>query len=259
MSKKPLYLVFYGRWIRPLLPARGRRLMRALRLWWEYRGLMLIAGLSLAEKLRLVARFCRIDLDVPLAHRPSEIVDICTVLFRRAARPGEVVVEAGCWEGGSSAKLSIACKILGHELYIYDSFQGVEPTAQDGYDFTGEYAAEQAVVRRNLERYGESAVCRLFPGWFADTLAMQAVPAPVRAVYIDCDLAKGTYEVLQGVLPSLSDDAVVFSQDYHIEPVRQLLHDPETWHRLGHPQPRIEPLHHHLAGLHFNPPDHQSS
>lgn len=47
------------------------------------------------------------------------------------------------------------------------------------------------------------------------------LPPEVNVVYIDCDLAKGTQEVLDSVLPRLR--GVVFSQDYGIGPVRELL------------------------------------
>ena len=74
-------------------------------------------------------------------------------------------------------------------------------------------------------------------GWFSDTLARKPLIGPVRVVYIDCDVAKGTSEVLTGVVAQLVPDARVFSQDFRIEPVRALLQDPRTWERFGwHPR-----------------------
>ena len=66
-------------------------------------------------------------------------------------------------------------------------------------------------------------------------------------VFIDCDSAKGTLEVLRGVVPSLARDGVVFSQDFHIAPVRELLLDRRTWERYGCGDPSIERLCGHLA------------
>jgi hypothetical protein len=60
-----------------------------------------------------------------------------------------------------------------------------------------------------------------------------AAPRPIRVVYIDCDLAKGTREVLNGVAPYLTEDALIFSQDYHIAAVRKLFADRSTWRSLG--------------------------
>jgi len=88
---------------------------------------------------------------------------------------------------------------------------------------------------KNLSRYGEAAVCTAHGGWFSDTLARGPVPYAVRVAFIDCDLAKGTYEVLLGVVPSLVEDGWIFSQDFHIPRVRQCcvpLLPGKSWERL---------------------------
>ncbi len=111
------------------------------------------------------------------------------------------------FNGGSSAKLSIICSMLGHKLFVYDSFEGLEemsPEEKKGsYDFSGDYAASEDVVRDNITRYGEIRVCSLHKGWFADTLAHTLAPCAVRVAYIDCDVAKGTREARQGIVPAL--------------------------------------------------------
>jgi hypothetical protein len=120
-----------------------------------------------------------------------------------------------------------------------------------GYDFSGEYAAPETVLLKNLSRYGEAAVCTVHRGWFNDTLARGAVPFAVRVAFIDCDLARGTYEVLLGVVPSLVEDAWIFSQDFHIPGVQALLCAHSTWERLGKPQPELTRLGACLASLKF--------
>jgi hypothetical protein len=77
---------------------------------------------------------------------------------------------------------------------------------------------------------------------------------PVRVVYIDCDVAKGTFEVLTDVVAQLVTDARVFSQDSHIGAVRDLLLDERSWQHLGVAPPRIEALCGHLAEIRFNVP-----
>ena len=156
-------------------------------------------------------------------------------LRARRAQSLEVMVETGCWQGGSTAKWSVACRLLGYRLHVYDSFQGVEPrtTVEGRYDFTGQYAASLDVVRAHVARYGDLTVCTFHPGWFNDTMHPDTMPRPVRLVYIDCDLVKGTKEVLRAVVPVLSSDGVVASQDGQIPVVAELLAAPETWHDLG--------------------------
>ena len=51
------------------------------------------------------------------------------------------------------------------------------------------------------------------------------MPDRVRVVLVDCDLGKGTQEVLEAVRPRLSPDARVFTQDFHIPEVRSVIAD----------------------------------
>ena len=45
-----------------------------------------------------------------------------------------VVVECGCYLGGSTANLSLVCEIVGRELMVYDSFEGLpDPDPRDKY------------------------------------------------------------------------------------------------------------------------------
>jgi O-methyltransferase len=168
----------------------------------------------------MFAKFLRIDWRVLHAHRPGEIAHVVRALSRYR---GGAMVEAGCWNGGSTAKFSLACARYGHALHVYDSFQGVEAVDEGGYDFAGEYAAALPDVQKTVERYGEASACSFHPGWFAETMP-ELVPERVNVVFIDCDRAKGTREVLDAVLPRL--DGLAFSQDYAIRSVRNLLDDP---------------------------------
>jgi O-methyltransferase len=253
----------YVRWVRPRIQSPiARQRLKLLWFVWGY-GPLLRLRLPLARRLELLRRFLRVDWNVPHAHRPSEIARVCEALASRPARPGETMVEAGCWRGGSTAKFSLLCQMLGYRLEVFDSFEGVEPlTAEEkskGYDFSGEYAATKALVMDNVARYGAAGSCSFNRGWFAETLARRPLSVPVRVVYIDCDVAKGTFEVLTGVVAQLVSDAHVFSQDFHIAPVRDLLLDEGTWQRLGVDPPTIEPLCGHLAEIRFNAPRTRST
>ena len=247
----------YVRFIRPFIGGYlGRQRLKLIWFGWGYLPLLALRRLPLRDRIILLGRFLRVDWNVPHAHLPSEIVEVCRVLAERPAKPDEVFVEAGCFQGGSACKFSLACRRVGLRMLIYDSFQGVEEMldeAKDGaYDFSGEYAAPQQLVLDNLRRFGAADVCNLVPGWFCDTLAANPISAPVRAAYIDCDTAKGTQEVLQGVARSLSPDSRVFSQDFHIAPVIQYLEAVETWKELGLPRPRIDRHGYMLCSIRFD-------
>lgn len=253
----------FGRWFHRRY-LRGRVLSdplhilrcRLIFLVWGYWPLLFLRNTSLRGRLELLIEFLKIDWHVVHAHRPAEMSTICREVFAQGpAGQGEVFVEAGCWQGGSSAKFSILCERLGYQLHIYDSFEGVERMRAEDLvetvDYSGLFSAPENLVVRNLENYGKAKVCHLHRGWFADTLAVGPVPWPVRFAYLDCDLAKGTEEALKGIVPSLATQGIIFSQDYHIKPVRVLLHDPQTWKRLGSSIPRIAFETDHLASITF--------
>ena len=52
-------------------------------------------------------------------------------LFEMPPTLNGVVVECGCFRGGTTANLSLACQVVGRELYVYDSFEGL-PAAVEG-------------------------------------------------------------------------------------------------------------------------------
>lgn len=118
---------FYIAWIRPRIKNQLNR-QRFKMLWFSYGyyPIFLLKTLTLERRIELIARFLKVDWNIIHAHRPCEIACICNALAERQAKQGEVMVEAGCWQGGSSSKFSIICSMLGYKLYIYDSFSGVE-------------------------------------------------------------------------------------------------------------------------------------
>lgn len=246
----------YARFVRPhVRELINRQRLKLLVFGWGYWPVLFISALPLLDRLRMIVMFFRVDWNVLHGHRPCEIARIVVALAGRPVRAGEIMVEAGCWQGGSSTKFSIACKTFGYGLRIYDSFEGVmqltpEEKAQ-GYDYSGEYSASESLVREHLQKYGAPEVCSLHKGWFSETLAASPVAEPIRLVYIDCDVARGTRDVLAGTLPGLVSDGLVFSQDYHIKPVRALLHDPATWRPLGRGTPEFEPMCGNLVLLRF--------
>ena len=62
------------------------------------------------------------------------------------------VVECGCWKGGTTTNLSIICNIVGRDLIVYDSFEGLpKPEENDnmkaevaGY-FRGDFHIQQGL------------------------------------------------------------------------------------------------------------------
>ena len=247
---------WYSLWIRPHI-TKDINQQRIKLLWfiWGYWPILFDKSLAFSSRIGLVAKFLRVDWNVPHGHHPCEIANICLALTERPANTGEIMVEAGCWQGGSSAKFSIICKMMDYKLYIYDSFEGVEELSaeakQKSFDYSGKYKATELILRENLKKYGELEICSIHKGWFAETLALNPLHEPIRGAYIDCDIAKGTLEVLQGTIPGLVGDGWIFSQDFQIKPVQDLVYDPGTWKKLGKDAPKVTRLCGNLAILKF--------
>jgi len=223
-------------------------------LWtiWGYWPILFIKTIGVKDRIRLILRSIVVDWYVQHAHWPGEIARVVAAIGERKARPGEVVVEAGCWQGGSTIKFSIICDMLGYKLFVFDSFQGVEP--MPGNWFSGRYAAPLDLVKENVSLYGQIDICEFVPGWFTETLAGNTFQHPVWVLYLDCDLAKGTQEVLQGVLPYFVDYGAICSQDYPIKSVQALLDNKDTWESLGVPTPVITDRFRMLAIFRFRKP-----
>jgi hypothetical protein len=237
----------YVRWIRPRVDhAIVRQRIKLLYFGWSYVPILFMTFIP--RRLALVAAFLATDWTVPAAHRPSEIAAICHA-FRHVAA-NTAMVEAGCWQGASSVKFSHLCARFGLRLHIYDSFEGVETVREGGYNFSGEYASPESVLREHLRRRGVSDVCEVHPGWFSETLAKQP-PSPVSIAYVDCDIAKGTQDALSGIVQALAPHGIVYTQDFHVASVRRLLADPSTWRNLGCAPPIVRRLAGNLAMLTF--------
>jgi O-methyltransferase len=241
----------YHAFVEPLVrdPLRRQRIKLAWYVWGYWHLFKSAGSVSLAERLGLLWRFLRVDWHVLHGHSPSEVAQIAVAAFRNGHGESGTFVEAGCWNGGSSSKFSHICAMLGYQLHIYDSFQGVEDVSSvpGEWDYSGQYSAAEGTVRKNIQLFGRPEVCTFHPGWFSDTLARDGAVGPVKVAYIDCDIAKGTKEALQGIMPNLSDGGLLYSQDYHISPVRNLLNNPDTWDRFSVPVPQVRQLARRLA------------
>jgi O-methyltransferase len=232
-------------------PLSRQRIKLVWFVWGYWPLLFCPCQLSIVQRFGLLMKFMRVDWHILHGHTPNEMARIVIESVRLEVGPGAAMVEAGCWNGGSTAKFSALCECLGWELHVYDSFQGVEDVSRVAgeWDYSGQYSAAENTVRDNLKKYGADIEIRICPGWFADTLSRTPVPAEIAVAYIDCDIAKGTAEALSGILPSLMDKGVIFSQDYHITPVKLLLSSAETWVRLKHGRPEITQMSRRLSKL----------
>ena len=204
------------------------------------------------DKLLLVDRIYRISDSIECPHTQAEILQfIDSILSLKTEQPG-VIVEAGCYKGGSTAKFSLATAHVGRTLLVFDSFEGI-PAHNEEHDRNifgesvgfpqGSYCGDLHEVRENVQHYGNVHACKFYKGWFAETLP--TLDVPVAAAYLDVDLASSTYTCLKHIYPLLIPRGEIFSQDGHLPLVIDVFRNQEFWYEeLGCPPPDVEGLGH---------------
>lgn len=142
------------------------------------------------------------------------------------------VVECGTWKGGSAANMSLACKIAGRKLIIYDSFEGLPPSEdgdREGFYATGDFCGPLEEVKQNIERYGCIDVCEFRKGWFNETLP--SLNEPVLLAFLDVDLEFSLETCVRHIWPNLTDQGYIFIDEYVGLDYCSLFWSEEYWRR----------------------------
>ncbi len=192
-------------------------------------------------RLGFVRNIYRISRFVDCPHTQAEILSIVTALLSLPPRSRGFVVEAGCFKGGSTAKLSLAAKLANRHLVAFDSFEGL-PGNDENHgtsilgeipDFSkGRYLGTLDEVRSSVASYGDISRCRFIKGWFDDTMPL--FKEPVAVAFLDVDLAASTRTALANLYPLVEPGGSIFSQDGHLPLVIDVLRDEQFWEREVH-------------------------
>jgi O-methyltransferase len=238
---------------KPVIEARRAviRSVRRVKAEWPLVVLQLgrLGTLDYGRRGALVGRLLDVHANIPCAHTHEEMGRIVREVFAIPDdRPG-CIVEAGCFKGGSTAKLSIAAAEVGRRLVVFDSFEGI-PENDEPHDTTifgdearfaaGAYAGRLSEVMDNVSRWGELDVCEMKAGWFEDT--MPSFTDPVAVGFMDVDLASSTRTCLRHLYPRLVPGGVLFSHDGHLPLCIEVFRDEHLWKQIGGPPPVITGL-----------------
>lgn len=215
------------------------RFLRTRRYWGDCLRFLSDASLQIPfwQRYSIIRRLYGITFSTEnIPHSQKQILVFVRAILRASRDNAGVVVEAGCFQGISSAKFSIAAKYAGKAFYVCDSFQGLpandEPHDKGVYGRPiqfdeGDYAASLEEVKANIDRFGELDVCHFVQGWFSETLSH--FDKPISAVYLDVDLVSSTRDCLKYFWPLMLPGAKVYSQDGHIPLVIELFEDESFW------------------------------
>jgi O-methyltransferase len=202
-----------------------------------------------ALRTRLVESFERIDRGIRTLTSPTDGLFLGEAVL---SLDGEGdLVECGCFQGGSTAKLSLLAEVVGRRLLVFDSFAGLPRASADestDYDLrqaqaprweSRGYAGGLDVVKANVECFGALSVCRFHAGWFADTLTGANLPRPVVLAFTDVDIVASVRDCLTALWPRLSEGGVFFSHDVSFLKVLRLFSDPVFWREVLGTSPPI--------------------
>src|SRR5262245_27868567 len=81
--------------------------------------------LGLWRKYRLGLRMFMNKLRIPTGTSYKSHLAMALKIFETPPDVEGDVIECGTWMGGSAVNLSLACKLAGRKLRIFDSFQGL--------------------------------------------------------------------------------------------------------------------------------------
>jgi len=194
-------------------------------------------GLNQKAKAELVRRFQTATQRVTSTSWLYHVVLATEILSLPPSLPG-VVIECGCYKGGSTASLSLVCRKAGRRLIVCDSFQGLpedEPDAVHqyphvrafGYYKSGMYACRLEEVKENIRKYGDLSVCEFVPGFFAESL--KGLSDPVAFAFLDVDLAGSMRDCIRSIWPLLSDGGLVYTDDSCDMEVVRIWFDDQWW------------------------------
>jgi len=150
------------------------------------------------------------------------------------------IIECGCWKGGSTANLSLVCKLVGRRLIVCDSFEGLPEEEERlmhhyphlkvyGYYERGMYTAQLDEVKENITRYGDISVCKFVPGFFSETLKI--LNSQIVFAFIDVDLGSSMKDCIKYIWPLLGNGSKVYTDDSCDMEVVKVWFDDVWWNK----------------------------
>ncbi len=198
-------------------------------------------GVSRFQKLRMAFRVMRNNWKLmPLSTTRQHLIMMEQILKLPKSAPGDVV-ECGCYNGASTANLSMACSATKRRLFVCDSFEGL-PAPRDEEQIAivnqssykkwskGQYDSEGGLegVKNRIDRFGNGRVCHFIKGYFEDTLKSLPTDSIV-LVFEDADLPSSVEQCLRHLWPKLREGCRFYSHEPWSVEVVSLFYDKSFW------------------------------
>lgn len=189
--------------------------------------------MTLRRRLALVFRLWRNTRRIETGISYKAHVAMAAKLLATPPEVDGVVVECGSWNGGTTANLSLICRVAGRQLIVYDSFEGL-PAAEPGDrharpEARGLYCGDLDTVRSNVSRYGDISRCEFRQGWFADTLPHH--DRRIVLMYLDVDFQSSLHDCVVNLWPHLTRKGYTFVDEYVLLDYCGLFWSESFWER----------------------------
>lgn len=173
-------------------------------------------GLTWRRKIRLARHMHRNTRTIETGTSFRAHLAMAAKIFEIPKSTKGVLVECGCWKGGTSTNLSLVADAVDRTLIVYDSFEGLPPPA-DGDRWahgmaTGAFRGDLEVVQANVQKGGVIERCQFRKGWFSDTLPSHG--EPIVAAYIDVDYQQSLHQCVLHLWPHLTRRGYVFIDEF---------------------------------------------
>src|SRR5690625_1305760 len=132
-----------------------------------------VYNMNWSKRIRLGFRFwCNTQKMISGTSWRAHLAMAMKLLETPASLEGDVV-ECGCYKGGATVNLSLACAKVGRKLKVYDSFEGLPPpamgdhTAQSAFRhgyIPGVFKGSLDEVSANVRKYGNIDFCSFYKG-----------------------------------------------------------------------------------------------
>jgi hypothetical protein len=165
---------------------------------------------------------------------PERIVGLAqAVRYVVAAGTPGAFVECGVWRGGSMMAMALTLRALGdmsHDLYLFDTFEGMSPPTEADVAIHGQRAADALRtgdeddeiharagiddVRRNVLSTGYDAGRIHFVRGMVEQTVPASAPKRIALLRLDTDWYESTRHELEQLYPRLAPGGVLIIDDY---------------------------------------------
>jgi len=202
---------------------------------------------SSVEKKKLVNQITKMMSRIPSATNLNLHLYVIDKLFSCAHNfdlNKSYIVEAGVYKGAMTCSLSLAAKMLGTKLIVYDSFEGLPDVKMkenivnyhhiknSSFYKKGMYRGNYDEVIENIKKFGSYESCIFRKGFFKNS--MKNSREKIFFLFLDVDLLSSTMDVIKNLWKNVLDNSYVFTDDASDLDLNRIWFDKQWWKKNLH-------------------------